>query len=121
MKAFLAVLTLLFLFPFLGAAERAPELVFEASGRYEGLARQLGELPRERLEFITALVGLEDPGPPIRVILAPENSLEARVPGWVAGYALGSESTIVLLPARSPSYPDKSFEDLLRHEVAHIL
>ncbi|HWN45372.1 MAG TPA: hypothetical protein VNW71_24310, partial [Thermoanaerobaculia bacterium] len=28
---------------------------------------------------------------------------------------------IVLLPARAPSYPDSSLEDLLRHEVAHVL
>lgn len=67
------------------------------------------------------MVGLEDAGPPIRVILAPEDAPEARVPAWVAGYALGSAGPVVLLPARSPSYPDHSFEDLLRHEVAHVL
>jgi hypothetical protein len=27
----------------------------------------------------------------------------------------------VLLPARTPSYPDSSLEELLRHEVAHVL
>jgi hypothetical protein len=68
------------------------------------------------------LVGLTDPGPPIQVFLGPEGSdLAAGVPPWVSGYAYGAEGVIVLLPARTPSYPDSSLEELLRHEVAHVL
>lgn len=102
-------------------ASEAPRLVVEAPARYEGLARELEALPGERLEAVTRLVGLTDPGPPIRVLLAPEGSDLAQVPAWVAGYARGNEGMVVLLPARTPSYPDSSFEDLLRHEVAHVL
>ena len=69
-----------------------------------------------------ALTGLADAGPPIRVILAPEGSaLAGRAPSWVAGYAHGSLSTIVLFPARVPSYPDRTLEALVVHEVTHVL
>jgi hypothetical protein len=68
------------------------------------------------------LVGLRRPGPPIRVVLAPEGSrLAADVASWVSGYAVPELGTIVLIPGRVPSYPDGTFEALLHHEVAHIL
>jgi hypothetical protein len=68
------------------------------------------------------LVGLDEPGEPIRVVLAPEGSAPARqVPPSTAGYALAGESLIVLLPARSPAYPHDTLEDVLHHEVAHVL
>ena len=51
-----------------------------------------------------------------------EGSVEAlSAPSWVAGYALPEQGVVVLLPARTPRYPDSSIEDLLRHEVAHVL
>jgi hypothetical protein len=74
-----------------------------------------------RLLDAMRLVGLTDPGPPIQVLLGPEGSDLAMVPPWVSGYAYGEEGVIVLLPARAPSYPDSSLEELLRHEVAHVL
>lgn len=105
-----------------GAAAQAPELIFEGPAQYQGLARRLEAGPVRRLDTVADLVGLDDPGPAIRVVLAPEGSPEARsAPAWVAGYALSESSTLVLLPARTPSYPDASFEDLLRHEVTHVL
>lgn len=68
------------------------------------------------------LVGLTQPGPPIRVIVAPEGSGPAvLVAPWIAGYALSERGLIVLMPRRVPSYPDSSLEDVLRHEVAHVL
>jgi hypothetical protein len=68
------------------------------------------------------LTGLADPGPPIRVVLAPEGSPEAGlVPRWVVGYALGDQGLIVLLPERVPRYPDSSLDDVLLHETAHVL
>jgi hypothetical protein len=68
------------------------------------------------------LVGLAEPGPPIRVVLAREGSDLARdVPPWIAGYALGDLGLVVLLPGRQPSYPESSMAELLDHEVAHVL
>jgi hypothetical protein len=68
------------------------------------------------------LVGLADPGGPIRVVLAPEGSALAQsAPPSTAGFASSEESLIVLFPARSPSYPHDTLEDVLHHEVAHVL
>lgn len=68
------------------------------------------------------LVGATQPGPPIRVLLAPESSpLAKSVPAWVAGYTDGVSDAVVLLPERTPSYPDGGLEEVLAHEVAHVL
>jgi hypothetical protein len=72
------------------------------------------------------LVGLEAPGPDIRVVLAPESSRLARaVPSWVSGYTDGTTSdvgsAVVILAERTPSYPDGGLEEVLAHEVAHVL
>ncbi len=68
------------------------------------------------------LVGLDAPGPPIRVVLAPESSAPARgVPPWVSGYANGLSGVVVLLPERTPSYPDGGRQEVLAHEVTHVL
>ena len=59
---------------------------------------------------------------PITVVLMPEGSpLAEEMPRWVAGYARGDRRTVVLFPARVPSYPDRNLRTLLRHEVAHVL
>ncbi len=71
---------------------------------------------------VLKLVGLHRPGPPIRVVLAPEGSrLAANVASWVGGYAVPELGTVVLFPNRVPSYPDGNLEALLHHEVAHML
>jgi hypothetical protein len=68
------------------------------------------------------LVGLDAPGPAIRVVLAPEASPLARaVPAWVTGYTDGYSNSVVLLAERTPSYPDGGLEEVLAHEVAHVL
>ena len=72
------------------------------------------------------LVGLDLPGPDIRVVLAPESSPLARTaPAWVSGYtdAVTTDrgSVVVLLAERTPSYPDGGLEEVLAHEVAHVL
>ena len=55
-------------------------------------------------------------------MLAPESSPEARaVRSWVAGYARGAAGPIVIFPERTPTYPDASLEELVHHEVAHVL
>lgn len=86
------------------------------------MARRLEAYDVERLVGLMRVVGLEDPGPPVSIELASEaDDLARAVPTWVAGYAVGSEATIVLFPARTPAYPDHSFDDLLLHEVTHVL
>jgi hypothetical protein len=79
----------------------------------------------ETLAAVLRLVGLDEPGdsgPPITVVLAPEDSAMARsAPGWVTGFAAGERSVAVLLPARLPRYPDRNLAALYRHEIAHVL
>lgn len=68
------------------------------------------------------LVGLDAPGPDIRVVLAPESSALAQsVPAWVTGYTDGVSNAVVVLAERTPSYPDGGLEEVLAHEVAHVL
>lgn len=116
----LLVLLLLFL-PVGAAAQRPPQLIVHAPPSLQRAAAQVRAVEPGRLLDAMRLVGLEDPGPPIQVLLGPEGSDLAMAPPWVAGYAYGAEGVIVLLPARTPSYPDSSLEELLRHEVAHVL
>ncbi|HEX9941993.1 MAG TPA: hypothetical protein VGG03_08255 [Thermoanaerobaculia bacterium] len=104
-----------------GAAE-PPRLLFEASPRFAPAAARLRAVGPDQLLGTMRLVGLERPGPPIRVILAPEGSGPAvLVSPWISGYSLSDQGLIVLMPQRVPSYPASSLEDLLRHEVAHVL
>ncbi|MDY7095631.1 MAG: hypothetical protein SX243_21870 [Acidobacteriota bacterium] len=127
LRASLAVLCLLVSFllvaaPAWGARPEPPTLVFDAPPELEPRVLQLQKMNPEL--FIPALrrTGLDDAGAPVRVVLAPESSpLAQRVPGWVAGYAYGRLGTVILLAERVPSYPNGSFEELLRHEVAHVL
>lgn len=103
-------------------APPVPELEIEAPPSMEHRAAEIGSFDRERLRSAMRLAGLDRPGPPIRVLLAPEDSNAAQhAPPWVAGYAVGEAGVIVLFPARAPSYPDRSLEALLHHEVAHVL
>jgi len=99
-----------------------PALLFEDLDSRPVDDPRLRRLDRDRLRTIMELVGLEDPGPPIRVRLAPEDSELARATSsWIAGFADGAIGTVVLFPSRSPGYPHDSLEAVLRHEVAHIL
>ena len=99
----------------------APELHVEAPPDLAGVRARLESIDTQRLADITAMTGLADPGPAIRVVLAGEGSeWAARMPPWIAGLAVGGD-LIVLFPSRTPSYPHGSLEDVLRHEVAHVL
>ncbi len=99
-----------------------PRIAVEAPPELEGVAERLRTVDALKLAGIVELFGLKDPGPPIRVILAPEDSpTAAATPPWVSGYAYGSLGLIVLFPERTPSYPDSSLPELLRHEIAHVL
>src|SRR5436305_14859160 len=93
-------------------AQQPPRMVVEAPPGLEGTAAQLRSVNPSRLVSVMRLVGLTDPGPPVRVILAPEASTAAGiVPPRVSGYAGGEQGTVVLLPGRVPSYPDPPLAD----------
>jgi hypothetical protein len=101
---------------------RAPEIRFEAPPERSALGTRLSRIERARLDAIARLVGLIDPGPPITVLLVPEDTDLARgTPPWVAGFARGADEPIVVFADRSPSYPYDSIEDVLQHEIAHVL
>lgn len=106
-----------------GLAPRlAPELIFEAPDSLRGEVERLESLDPKDLARMTALLGLEDPGPPIRVQLVAEGSPEARrAPSWSVAYAFGAAGYVVLMPSRVPAYPDHHLVGVLRHEVAHVL
>jgi hypothetical protein len=98
------------------------ELIVEAPPGWEPTAERLRAVSQDELASAMRLVGLTEPGPPIRVIVAPEGSGPARlVSPWISGYALSDKGLVVVMPQRVGSYPDSSLEDLLRHEVAHVL
>lgn len=121
-KAAAAVLALLLLLPSASTAARPPELIVHAPPGLGQAAARVRAIDPQRLVDSMRLVGLDDPGPPIQVLLGAEGSdLAAGVPPWVSGYAYGDQGVIVLLPARTPTYPESSMEELLRHEVAHVL
>jgi hypothetical protein len=96
-------------------------LQFESPEQYAAVRTALESADPRRFEPILQLVGLRDSGTPIRVVLATEDSEWAQqVSPWIAGFALGS-SNIVIFPSRNLSYPHDSLENVLRHEVAHVL
>ena len=104
------------------AAQEPPALVIMAPVELASASSRLESFNRFPLADIVGTVGLAEPGPPIQVVLAAEDSEAARgTSPWVAGYALSNSSLIVLFPARSPVYPHDTLEDVLRHEVAHVL
>ncbi len=104
------------------AAQPPPTLEIEATALLAPARARLERFNHAHLADIVRLTGLEHPGPPIRVVLAEELSEWAtHVPSWVAGYALGAQSLVVIFPNRSPRYPHDTLEDVLRHEVAHVL
>lgn len=99
-----------------------PALVVEAPPSLSGAAKAVSQAPPEGFLPAMELAGMRDGGGPIRVVLAEESSPLAReVPGWVSGYALGAEGRVVLFPDRAHAYPYDGLEELLRHEVAHVL
>ena len=103
-------------------ANAPPQLVFESTERLQPLVHRLKRVNPKQFLATMDLVGLQHPGPPIRVILAADESdLAQKVPPWIVGYAMGQASTIVLLPDRVGNYPYDSLEEVLLHELGHIL
>jgi hypothetical protein len=105
-----------------GAAQPSAELRVETLGADRRAEARLRALDPTRFNAIPALVGLREPGRPITIVIAPEDSEIARAtPSWIAGFAHGPSSRIVVFPARSPRYPHDSIEAVVHHEVAHVL
>jgi hypothetical protein len=97
---------------------QAPELQFEAPPEMAATKTRLESLTR--LDEVARLVGLKDPGAPISIELATEASdLGRSTEPWIAGFARGE--AVVIFPSRSHSYPHQTLDDVLRHEVAHVL
>lgn len=104
------------------AGAEGSRLVVEAPPELARAAVRVEAMAHRDFAAVVELVGLPAFGAPIRVVLAPEGSeLANRAPTWVAGYALGPLGAVVLFPARVPSYPDRTLEALVHHEVAHVL
>lgn len=98
-----------------------PRLLVEAPPELAALGRTVEAFDPDLLEPALRLTGATDLSP-IRVLIAPEGSPQARsAPPWVSGYAIGREGAIVLFPARARRYPDSDFDALVQHEVTHVL
>jgi len=103
-------------------AQAPPALAIMAPAELAAERSRLESFDRRPLAGIVRTVGLDAPGLPIQVVLAGEDSDAARASGaWIAGYALSNAGLVVLFPARSPVYPHDTLEDVLRHEVSHVL
>jgi hypothetical protein len=113
----------LFLIQVSAHALGVPQLRIEAPPELTAVRTRLESINPQRLADIAQLLGtIPDASPPIRVVLATENSDLARgVPPWISGFAEGESDLVVIFPARSLSYPNDTLEDVLRHEVAHVL
>ena len=99
-----------------------PLLVFEAPESFRATVTRLERIDQSRFRESMDLVGLPRPGNPIRVIVAAEQSEWAQqAPGWALGYAIPRKGIIVILPQRVVAYPYDSLENVLSHEVAHIV
>ncbi|HBP87845.1 MAG TPA: hypothetical protein DD706_09130 [Nitrospiraceae bacterium] len=104
----------------MGAA--SPQFIIEAPEPLEPLAARLKDIHPQALQRMMDFMGLEHPGPPIRVILAPnESPLAQEASEWMSGYAVSQTSTIVLLTDRSLTYPNDSLNEVFLHEIGHIL
>ena len=103
-------------------AQGPPSFLIEAPPELAAARRRLETFDPQPLATIVRVVGLSSPGSPMRVVLGRDDDEWARqVPQWTAGFAVGSAGLIVLFPSRSPVYPHDTLEDVLRHEVAHVL
>src|SRR5688572_5228101 len=97
------------------------QLWFDAPPELEPVRKRLESIDPQTFAEVRALTGGQALTEPLRVVLASEESELARqTPSWVAGF-VNSSDVIVLFPARSPNYPHDTLEDVLRHEVAHVL
>ena len=108
--------------PAVAQIDSLPTLRVRAPATLAAAATRLELTPTAPLETAMTLAGLREPGPPIDVILSPEDSTLARATApWISGFADAGQSRVVLFPARVGVFPAQSIETLLQHEVAHVL
>lgn len=99
-----------------------PEVRVLADPTLSGIAGNVQRVFQGDLSELMTLTGAETLGGAVTVVLLPEGSpLAEEAPPWVAGYARGDRRTIVVFPERVPSYPDRNLDQLIRHELAHLL
>lgn len=97
-------------------------LVVDAPAELESIVSQVRDFDTTRLVSVMRLTGIQDAEQPIRILLMPEQSATARnTPEWVAGFADSARDLVVLFPSRIGSYPYRTLESVVYHEVAHIL
>lgn len=106
----------------LALAAPSPQIRVVCPPELENIANQVRLLAQEDFTEVLNLTGRLGFTEEITVVLMPEDSpLAQEAARWVAGYARGDRRTVVLFPARVPSYPDRNLRNLLRHEIAHVL
>jgi len=104
------------------AGQASAAVGIEAPERFQNEARRIARIDEEQLAPALRLTGR--PGLPrgIRVLLVGSDSpVAAEVPSWASGFTVAESRTIVLFPDRVASYPVRSMEALVVHEIAHIL
>ncbi len=103
-----------------GAALR---LEFASSPALQRVADRLQSWRPQRLNRFCQLIGVDLGGQrPIRVVLLdPDQARALEIGPWVAGFARADLDTVVLIPGRVPIYPHANLEELLGHEIAHVL
>lgn len=98
------------------------QLLIESPTELSGVAEQVRTFDAAQLVSVMRLTGTHDPGAPIRTLLLSEQSTAAQnTPSWVAGFADPQNDVVIIFPDRIGSYPYRSLEGVLFHEVAHIL
>ena len=114
-----AVLLFLLIAP---VARAGVQLEVRAGDGMEAIATGIRAGDPRRFDTVMKLVGVADAGAPILVLVAPESSqLAKKTPSWISGYAVPDESFVVVFPQRAARYPIDGMDELLRHEVAHVL
>ncbi|MBZ0115322.1 MAG: hypothetical protein K8J08_22905 [Thermoanaerobaculia bacterium] len=99
-----------------------PRFRIVADENWEAAGRELSSRPVQRSASLAAFVGLESSGAVITVHLLDESSSVARrVPHWISGFAQVESDSVALFPARVPLYPHDSMQELLDHELLHVL
>lgn len=103
------------------AVSAPPRLLVEAPSGLAAYAREVERLDPTTFLPAMELTGLWEPGD-IRVVVTPEGSpLARRAPSWAVAYADPPAGLVVLIPTRTPVWPDDGLPDVVRHEVAHVL
>ncbi len=97
-------------------------LQIEAPPEMAAYRTQIESIDTASFQPLLELTGATEQQAPILIVLAPEDSpLAERTPPWVSGWANGNAGLVVMFPSRARRYPDGGLEELLRHELSHVL